>query len=358
MPTTRVASLPPPIPQNPYQRLLYDALRAHGVELVPSPRLYAGWLLRNRGRVDVLHFHWPMPYYRHDRGRPALRPLLSWVRLCVFAGRLALARALGYRIVWTVHEVDPHETTSRRLDRAAARLLARFSDSLIAHDETTAAAVRAAIPSAAARTVLVPHATYAGFYPHGRDRDAVRAELGIAPDAFVVLCFGHVREYKDINVLLEAFHDLRDDRALLVVAGLPLSETAAATLRAAAAADPRIKLRLEFVPDDQVEELFRASDVAVVSRGDGGTSGVLVLALSLGVPVVAAAQPAYEALTGHGEAGWHFEPGDPASLAAVLSGAAADREGRRARAARAAERGAATTWAETAAVTARVLRGG
>jgi hypothetical protein len=31
----------------------------------------------------------------------------------MFGLRLAAARGLGYRIVWTVHQVYPHETESR-----------------------------------------------------------------------------------------------------------------------------------------------------------------------------------------------------------------------------------------------------
>ena len=53
---------------------------------------------------------------------------------------------------------------------------------------------------------------------------------------------------------------------------------------AAAAADERIKPLLEFIPDERVSELFAASDAAVCPRQDGGTSGALILALSMGVP--------------------------------------------------------------------------
>ena len=70
---TRVASFPPAIPENPYQQLLYDALRVHGIRLVECERLDLGWLRRSRRRADVLHFHWPAPFYRHERGPVPLR---------------------------------------------------------------------------------------------------------------------------------------------------------------------------------------------------------------------------------------------------------------------------------------------
>jgi beta-1,4-mannosyltransferase len=353
----RVASFPPVIPENPYQRLLYDALRADGIELAEGDSFRLTWLWQNRRRVKVLHFHWPAPYYRHDHSRPALRQLLSWVRLLLFAVRLSAARLLGYRIVWTVHEVYPPETTSRRLDRAAAIALATASNALIVHDEATRTAVENALPHGRRKVVVIPHASFTGVYPPGRDRATVRAELDIPLDAFVFLCFGHVRDYKDIDVLLEAFRLLSADRAVLLVAGLPLSQEATDALRKAADADPRMRLRLGFIPNERVAELFSASDIAVVSRGDGGTSGVLVLALSLGLPVIAAARSAYEDLTGRGEAGWHFRPGDPVSLAAALEDSLGDPEAVRSKAKAARDRGAAVRWEETAALTASVLRG-
>jgi glycosyltransferase involved in cell wall biosynthesis len=72
-----------------------------------------------------------------------------------------------------------------------------------------------------------------------------------------------------------------------------------------------------------VAEHFRASDVAVLPRTDGGTSGALLLAISMGLPVVAARREAYSDLTGSGECGWLFTPDDIASLTWALEAAVA-----------------------------------
>jgi glycosyltransferase involved in cell wall biosynthesis len=75
-----------------------------------------------------------------------------------------------------------------------------------------------------------------------------------------------------------------------------------------------------------VADLFAAADVAVLPRGDGGSSGALILPLEMGVPVIAAKLPANEAIT-HGEiAGWLFSPGDAVSLQQYLAVAATDRK--------------------------------
>ena len=253
---------------NPYLRLLYDHLDELGVSAAPTPRrLSLGWLYRSRSRVRFLHFHWPEGQYRFERGPSALRSLASWAKLGLFMGRLATARLLGYRLVWTIHQVRPHETTSARLDLMAARLLARSAHLLLVHDEATLQTARRELGRTANRAQIVAHGSYVGVYPPGRSRGHARAELGLPAGAFVFLVFGQVRPYKDIELVLEAFSaaDLPD--AALLVAGPTRHPQLAAVIEAAAAADPRITPVLEFVPDERVAEFFAASDAAVVARG-------------------------------------------------------------------------------------------
>lgn len=316
----RIASFPPVIQENPYQRLLYRGLEAYGFELENGNRFKVGWLLR-RGRRTVLHFHWLQGYYTYtDASRSRLAGVLSWARLCLFVARLLVARALGSRIVWTVHQVYPHESNSRSLDRAAALVMSRMSVVLLAHDAETANRVEQELRLAKGRVSVVQHGSYIGVYAAGRSRDVVRRELGVDGATFIFLAFGHVRAYKDIELLIDAFTTTREalPNAVLIVAGVAMDEGVRAAISAAARADDRIHERLEFVPDGRVAELFDAADVGVLARGDGGTSGALILALSLGLPVIAAETDLYRALVGEDGAGRFFEPGNPASLGAAF----------------------------------------
>src|SRR4051794_2055337 len=206
----RVACLPPPLRTNPYQPLLYAALADQGYELDRSLRLKLFSLVRHRSRVSVLHLHWIESYYRHAGGpRIAQRPL-CWLKLALFSFRLFAATALRYRIVWTAHQVLPHESTSPRLDLAASRAVARSAQAIIVHDAATRGKVEAILGSRAARkATIIPHGTFANAYVPGRPRSDVRIDLGIGPDTFVFLAFGHVRAYKDLDLLLEGFRAAR-----------------------------------------------------------------------------------------------------------------------------------------------------
>jgi beta-1,4-mannosyltransferase len=342
----RVAEFSGTLGENPYIRLLYENLAAFGIRLAPEPRFRLAWLRAARREVTFLHFHWGIDrHYVRRLGERRQDRLRSWGRLVSFGARLLAARLLGYRIVWTIHEVyPPHSRVGRRLDRAAARILAATANLVLAHDGATAELARSELGRAAARVEVVPHASYAGIYPPGRPASEVRAELGIAPDAFVFLCFGKVRGDKAVGLLLRAFAALADPNAVLVVAGQVEDQAVGRDVAAFAAADPRIRPLPGFVADERVAELFGAADAAVLARGEVWTSGSLILALSLGRPVVAAAVSPYDELIGD-DAGWLFGPGDAESLRAVLEQAAADRRDARVRGEAALARAASLpTW--------------
>jgi glycosyltransferase involved in cell wall biosynthesis len=351
-----IASFPPSIRQNPYQRLLYEALADAGCSLDPTGELRARWLVSARHRVQVLHFHWPHGYYRWIEHGKVVNFVLSWARLAAFAVRLRVARALGYRIVWTIHQVYPHDRP-RRIDRLAARVLAHASTFLTAHDAATARHAHDEL-GVDGRVAVIPHGSYVGVYPPGQPPLEVRRRHGIAPEAFVFLAFGNIRGYKNLELLLQAFRlvDRRD--VVLLVAGTPMDASVSAALAAAAAADARIRPVLGYLPDEGVAELFGACDAAVVSRTDGGTSGALVLALSLGLPVVAADTEAYADLLANGEAGWLFARDDAQSLARALTIAAQSRQLARAKGARGLELVSRLEWSDIGHAFARLVRGG
>lgn len=362
----RIAAFPPRIleDRNPYARLLYRELERVGFETIGGGALELKWLLRSRRHVDILHFHWdPQQKYVQrppDRVTSLLRRLrrerlVPWWDVASFATLLVAARTLGYRLVWTIHEIRPHESDHSRHDLLASRALARVSHLLLAHDAATAERAREELGLPSADIHVVPHGSYVGAYPPGRDRDYMRAELGFEPDAFVFLAFGHLRAYKDFPVLLEAFESLPLPSARLIVAGVPWDAEMRKIVSVAAERDARIRLMLGPVPVEAVEELFKASDTAVVPRGDGWTSGSLILAMSMGIPVVAARRATYVELMDGESAGWLFEPGDVSSLKDSLLAAATNPEQARRKGAVALALASRMSWARSAAITARLI---
>jgi glycosyltransferase involved in cell wall biosynthesis len=356
--------LPPPesgSATNPYTWLLYDALSEYGVPQTEIGNLGFRSLWRARHTVRFLHFHWrPDRCYapslglrRTVRRRALLRAL---VQLGRFRLLLAWARVLGFRIIWTVHEVRPPRSgIAARLDRSGLRLLAHASSLLFAHNPATSIRLQAEL-GLQLRFEIVPHPTFKGVYPSAPPADEVRAALDIPLDAFVFLCFGQLRADKHIALLLEAFDGLELPDAKLVIAGAPVDRASADFARIVAEDDRRIRLMLEQVSDDQVAGLFEIADAFVLPRSEVWTSGSLVLSLSMGLPAVAADLEPTTDLLGDGDAGWLFAPGDVDSLRAALLLAAADRDLRSGKRAAAQRRGDMLPgWDQLAAQTASLF---
>src|SRR5262249_43039811 len=70
------------------------------------------------------------------------------------------------------------------------------------------------------RTTVIPHGPYC-FPPATHTREDVRAKFGIPPGAFLLLAFGHVRDTKNLNLVIRAMAE--NPGCYLMVAGQELS---------------------------------------------------------------------------------------------------------------------------------------
>lgn len=317
-PPTRIASVPPPFPDDPYLALFYSALDAHGFALeAPSGRYDLAWF-RSRGRsVDAFHFHWLHLFY----DRPGTwRPFLGFTWLVL---RLLALRFLGYGIIWTVHNLHSHEKKHPLYDRLAGRLMARLAHVVFAHGELAAREVGRTFGRA--DVVQLPLFSQVGHYPDTLDRATARERLGLPADAFVILSLGKIRAYKGADRLVELFSARGHANDRLLVAGRPETPAIETTMQSLAAKDPRITLHARFIPDDEVQLYYRAADVAVFPYRDILTAGAVGVALAFGVPLVAPRRGSLpEAIGEH--AGVLYDPDDPEGLwRAVEAVRAADR---------------------------------
>jgi D-inositol-3-phosphate glycosyltransferase len=84
--------------------------------------------------------------------------------------------------------------------------------------------------------------------------------------------------------------------------------------------DRRVLLRAEFIPDEETEVYFKAADVLVLPYTHIYQSGVLFLAYSFGLPVLASDVGSLKDDIVEGDTGFVFTPADPDSLAQTIDG--------------------------------------
>jgi glycosyltransferase involved in cell wall biosynthesis len=300
--------------ENPYLDLLEGGLRQHGVACAKDPNdgVNWRWLLAQRGQVQVLHFHWLE--YHYDRPTP----FASVVALVAFILKVVLAKGLGYRIVWTVHNLQPHEQKHPKLDYACWWIMARLAHVAIAHcQDTRCRLIQRFALRRHAHIHVLPHPNYVGVYPNTVRREEARQQLGLAQASTVYLYFGAVRPYKGIEEATVAFKTLADEAARLMIVGRPLNEEITKNIHNLTGEDTRILTVFEYVPAEQVPLYYAAADVVVLPFRNVTTSGSAILAMSLGKPVLATALGCLPELLSD-ETGLLYDPAQPNALAQAM----------------------------------------
>lgn len=298
-----------PVYPNPYQRLLRDALRPQGVAVEFLERLpSAGWLRARRDEIDILHYHWLYGLY--------MARLRTPFQVAEFVARFRLARRLGYPVVWTAHNVMPHRPALWPLHAAIRRLMMREADAVIVHCE---AGRRELLDRFSRRgpVHVVPVGHYRAVYPVTATRSEARAALGLASASFVYLALGNIDAYKGLARFVEAFRRVAGDGDVALIAGRNRDAALVRRLEQAAAADPRIRLRASFIPDDEMQLYLLAADVLVAPFEHVLTSSSVIVGLSFALPVIAPDLGCLPELI-NADAGLIYEAGNTDALSQAL----------------------------------------
>jgi glycosyltransferase involved in cell wall biosynthesis len=165
------------------------------------------------------------------------------------------------------------------------------------------------------KLAVIPHGNYAPIYARRRTAEsATRAGRRF-------LLFGRLGRYKGSAELVRAFVALPDRRAELVIAGKQIDPIDLSDLPPAVAA--RITTHNRFLGQAEVPDVVASADFMVAPYLASLTSGTVLLAMSLGKPVIAPRLPTLAELIIDGENGLLFDPQAQGSLTAALERACA-----------------------------------
>ena len=304
---------------NPYGALLAAALRRHSVELAEGDYEFgSAWLEDNRAACDVLHLNWLDRFYARF-GEPR-DPDAACERFADFTENLIHARRLGYRLIWTVHNLFPHERRYPHLDRLVNALLAREADHVIAHCRFAADRIEE-LYDPPCPVQVIPHGNYLAIFPDTVSREQARARLVIGGAQFVYLFFGNARGYKGVADLIAAFHQAAAPNSVLL---LVLRENARSPglipeLRSLAEDDERILIHSSrYFPAEEFQYFLNAADVVVLPFTAVLTSGSAIQALGFGKPLIVPRLGCLPELVAGG-AGLLYDPGAGDALAGALT---------------------------------------
>ena len=271
---------------NPYWEQLQAKLEQIGVEFVQTDdKLYLQWrwLVQNRHRVDVIHFHFLQHHYAVNEKSASAGLLMK------FIAKLILAKLLGYRLVWTVHNLYHHEKLyPEYIGRLAHLAMAHLADAVIVHCEHA----RQALADKFYRRKNVYttfHPSYIGIYPDIISRKEARAKLHLSEHQRVILFLGTIRAYKGVDQLIQAFRRISGEELVLLIAGKLWHTMSEAQFQALSLGDKRIVFVPHYIPDMDLQNYYKAADAVILPFTNVLSSGSALLAMSFGCPVIAPA---------------------------------------------------------------------
>ncbi len=189
-------------------------------------------------------------------------------------------------IIFIADNVIPHE--KRPGDRAFTNYAFKAVDNFIVQSSAVERDLKIVKPDA--KYVRLEHPVYEIFGKTLPIND-VRAKLGIADDAQVLLFFGFIRKYKGLDIILRAMPELikKYPKLVLVVAGESYSgeDDFRALIKELAIPDANLKLFTDYIPNDDVPLYFSAANVAVLPYRSATQSGIVQIAYNFDLPVIA-----------------------------------------------------------------------
>ena len=189
-----------------------------------------------------------------------------------------------------MHNVLPHGKSNDRFYRQVYRILYRLPHVLLAHGEHSAKMLHHEFSVPLERIHIVPIGLNEEVPITGMTRGEARQVLGIDQQARVVLFFGRIHPSKGLDLLIRALPNADDrwpnagcGRACLHPSYLAEVER----LLSGLAGRVRVVLHAHFIPNEAVETYFASADVLALPYREISQSGVPLLALAFGLPVIA-----------------------------------------------------------------------
>lgn len=247
-------------------------------------------LLRRWGAQKVVVRYWT----------PFLAPALG-----------AVAHLVGRRnaeVVAVVDNLFPHER--RWFDAALTRWFVGGPKRFVALSRSVQAEFLAHYGTMGKRCDFVPHPVY-DVYGDALPQAEARRQLGLRNDGRYMLFFGFIREYKGLDLLLEAMAEtaVMETNAELLVAGeFYGNEADYLQLIQRLGIANKVHLHTHFIAETEVSKYFCAADVVVQPYRTATQSGVTQIAYHFGVPMIVTNVGALPEMVPHGVAGFVCEP--------------------------------------------------
>ncbi|MCG8341939.1 MAG: glycosyltransferase [Chlorobiales bacterium] len=306
--------------------------QGHEVEAISFRRLYPAILFRGKAvyepgtsgksgsdalpLLDMINpLTWICVARRIRRRKPDIILCAYWLGL--FAPLYAFFRGVsGRKMIVLMHNFSSHEKFPG--EKLLRNLLMASADGVITLSEHVARQVEQSYPAVPVTTLFHPVYNPEGTMPPKKD---ARRILGLQPQGPVLLFFGYVREYKGLDILIDAMPEIicRYPGARLLIAGeFYYGEKKLRERIGSLGIGGQVKIYAEFVSNERMLLFFSAADVVVLPYREASQSGVVQQAYGFGRPVVVSDRGGLPEAVREGETGMVVRSLEPRAFAEAV----------------------------------------
>lgn len=306
-----------------FSRLLVNALKGKSlIEAFTFKKQYPNFLFPGESQFSknseasfprIITSYNPLTYFKAGRKLKKANPDVFVVNYWMpfFAPMYAfLASRFSNSVlkVALIHNLTPHE--ERFFDRYMNRMFVKSFDAFVVLSEKVNQDLLSYRPGAISK--VIPHPTYAQFGSR-KDFQVAREYFNIDKEAKVLLFFGLIREYKGLDILIEAMNQL-DEGYVLLIAGEIYGDKNKYMKAIEAIHKAKVIIHDKFIPDKDVAHYFSAADCCILPYKSGTQSGIQAIATSFELPVLVSKNAGLHESIADGKNGFVIEELTPLAL--------------------------------------------
>lgn len=237
---------------------------------------------------------------------------------------LSMIKMAGFKIISVVHDVSNFAYEDNNY--AKRQIFGKLSDALVVHNQYSFEELKKEVePLVLKKVHIIKHGCYTRFINNKIARTDALSTLELSPDYQYILFFGLIKKVKGLEILLEALKGT-SERTRLIIAGKPWQNDFSAyeEIIAKNGLEEKVLKYIRFIDDDEKDLFFKGASAIVLPYKKIYQSGVLLMAMSYGTPIIASELPATREIIDHGKDGLLFDQEKPEMLTEQINLLVAD----------------------------------
>ena len=314
--------------------LLYKELtKEHEVLLITFKRQYPNFLFPGKSQTETVEetdripseiildsinpFNWNLTAKRIINFKPDLVIFKHWLPFfgpCYgwIAGKIK--KSSPAKLVAVCHNIIPHE--KRIGDKVLSKYFLKKMDYFIPLSDQVKRDLFLFVKNPIYKLLPLP---VFSLFGDRVDKEQAKNNLKLK-DKNILLFFGFIRDYKGLDILIEAFSIVRKsiDIKLIVAGEFYEPEEKYIKLIQKHKLEEAVILKKDFIPTSDVKYYFSASDAVVLPYKSATQSGIVQVAVNFCMPVIASNVGGIGEVIEDGKTGFIVEKENPEKLAQAI----------------------------------------